>query len=90
MPLLANLHNPGTGHAKDVIETRDRKGEVLQAIRDNEREKEMYKADIHSNEATRKDIQNRVDEVLLVSGSSQNSAFANLISTFRLQVRLGA
>ncbi|KXZ53067.1 hypothetical protein GPECTOR_8g60 [Gonium pectorale] len=72
----------GRGNAKDISEARERKTEVLEATRENDRERERYKAEIAANEVARKDIQARVQAIV---DSNQSAAFLNLLSTFRLQ-----
>lgn len=54
-----------------------------QATRENDRERERFKAEISANEVARRDIQGRVQSIV---DSNQSAAFLNLLSTFRLQV----
>ncbi|KAG2429201.1 hypothetical protein HYH02_014133 [Chlamydomonas schloesseri] len=72
----------GKGNAKDITEARERRAEVLEATRENDRERERYKSEIAANEVARKDIQARVQAIV---DSNQSAAFLNLLSTFRLQ-----
>ncbi|GFH24166.1 kinesin motor domain-containing protein [Haematococcus lacustris] len=71
------------GGVKDVAEARDRRADILAAIKDNERELSKFKAEIASNEEARRDIQARIDRLIT---NNHNVAFLNLMSTFRLQV----
>ncbi|KAL6746359.1 P-loop containing nucleoside triphosphate hydrolase protein [Haematococcus lacustris] len=83
---LEEFLEAGQGGVKDVAEARDRRADILAAIKDNERELSKFKAEIASNEEARRDIQARIDRLIT---NNHNVAFLNLMSTFRLQaVRL--
>ncbi|KAG2427248.1 hypothetical protein HXX76_012444 [Chlamydomonas incerta] len=79
---LEEFLEAGKGNAKDITEARERRAEVLEATRENDRERERYKSEITANEVARKDIQARVQAIV---DSNQSAAFLNLLSTFRLQ-----
>ncbi|GFR44052.1 hypothetical protein Agub_g5212, partial [Astrephomene gubernaculifera] len=79
---LEEFLDGGKGSAKDLAEARERRSEVLEATRENDRERERYRSEISANEVARKDIQARVQAIV---DSNQSAAFLNLLSTFRLQ-----
>ncbi|GIL46590.1 hypothetical protein Vafri_3551 [Volvox africanus] len=82
MGQLEEFLDTGKGSARDITEARERRAEVLEATRENDRERERYKSEITANELARKDIQARVQAIV---DSNQSAAFLNLLSTFRLQ-----
>ncbi|GAX81643.1 hypothetical protein CEUSTIGMA_g9071.t1 [Chlamydomonas eustigma] len=83
---LEEFLEAGQGNVKDIVEARDRRNDVLSAVTGNEKERDKFKAEIAENEAERRNIQARIDQL---AQTNQNVAFLNLMSTFRLQaVRL--
>lgn len=79
---LEEFLEAGHGSVKDITEARDRRDEVLSAVKENDKERNSLKAEISENEEDRRLIQEKIDHL---SHSYQNVAFLNLVSTFRLQ-----
>jgi kinesin family protein 18/19 len=79
---LEEFLEAGNGSVKDITEARNRRDEVLSAVKENDKERNSLKAEISENEGDRRMIQEKIDDL---SKSYQNVAFLNLVSTFRLQ-----
>ena len=79
---LEEFLEAGNGSVKDITEARDRREDVLSAVKENDKERSSLKAEISENEEDRRLIQEKIDDL---SKSYQNVAFLNLVSTFRLQ-----
>lgn len=68
------------------VNTRERRQNILESIRENEEAGLKYRADIEANEEARRSIQAKIDERM---GEPQTASFLKILSTFRLQaVRL--
>lgn len=68
---------------EEAAEAQERRTVLLEEIQENDAEAQRYRADIAANEATRREIQAKIETAI---DANSNVNFLKILSTFRIQV----
>jgi hypothetical protein len=76
----------GAASPEEAAEARERRAVLHEEIQENISEAARYRADIAANETCRREIQAKIESAI---DANSNVNFLKILSTFRIQVRVG-